>query len=82
MSIFSTNRFKNLSAEYVEESLKLVAEEAEKKEEVEEVKEDPKTEEVKEEAEVKNNTESEDDAEEVNEAAYIDSLLESLNEED
>lgn len=51
MSLFSTNRFKSLSAEYVEESEKRAAEE------VEDI-----------------------DTEAVDEAAYVDYLLESLNE--
>lgn len=61
MSLFSTNRFKSLSAEYVEESLKVQKETAE----------------VKEEDKAVDNTECEEC---VDESAYIDTLLESLND--
>ena len=70
MSVFSQNRFKNLSAEYVEESLKLNAEEVIQVADSNEV-EIP---DIDDEAPVI----SKADTEEIKESVYIDSLLELL----
>ncbi len=75
MSLFSTNRCKSLSAEYVEEQVKL--QEAADVTEADDVK-------SVEEAEAPDVTEADDfvnksEEEFTNEAAYIDALLEALD---